>query len=93
MNFWKASTLVLTAALGSVIAYGSITPAQADQQPRMQTALAALETAKANLEAATTDKGGYRVKALQATRDAIEETKKGIAWDNTHESKDEKKTK
>jgi hypothetical protein len=92
MNFWKASTLVLTAALGSVIAYGSIAPAQADQQPRMQTALSALQTAKANLEAATTDKGGYRAKALQATKDAIEETKKGIAFDNTHESKDEKKT-
>lgn len=90
MNFWKTSTLVLTAALGSFVAYTSITPAHADAQPRMQSALIALESAKASLEVANTDKGGYRVKALKATKDAIEETKKGIAYDNTHESKDEK---
>jgi len=52
-------------------------------------ALAALETAKTSLTEATEDKGGHRVKALQATRDAIEETKKGIAYDNAH--KDDKK--
>lgn len=31
------------------------------------------------------DKGGHRVKALQATREAIEQTKKGIAFDNAHQ--------
>lgn len=90
MNFWKASTFVLTAALAGGIAYSSITPAQADPQPKMHAALLALESAKASLEAATPDKGGHRVKAIQATKEAIEETKKGIAFDNSHESKDEK---
>ncbi len=91
MNLWKTSTVVLSGTLAAVVAYGSIAPAHADVQPKMQTALSALEMAKTNLEAATTDKGGFRVKALQATKQAIEETKKGIAWDNAHESKDEKK--
>ncbi len=91
MNFWKTSTLVTTAALASVLAFNSIAPAHADAQPKMHAALTALESAKASLEAANPDKGGHRVKALQATREAIEETKKGIAYDNTHESKDEKK--
>lgn len=91
MNFWKTSTLVLTAALGSFVAYTSIAPAYADPQPKMQAALAALESAKLSLEAANPDKGGHRVKAIQATKEAIEATKKGIAFDNSHESKDEKK--
>ncbi len=50
----------------------------------MQSALAALEVAKNHLEAATPDKGGHRVKAIQATKEAIEETKKGIQFDNNH---------
>jgi hypothetical protein len=91
MNLWKTSTIVLTGALAALIGYGSITSAHADPQPKMQAALAALESAKASLDAATSDKGGHRVKAIQATKDAIEETKKGIAYDSAHESKDEKK--
>lgn len=31
---------------------------------------------------ATADKGGHRVKAIQLTKDAIDEVKKGIAFDN-----------
>ncbi|HSO33197.1 MAG TPA: hypothetical protein VLT33_11775 [Labilithrix sp.] len=91
MSFWKTSTFVLTAALAAGVAYTTIAPAHADAQPKMQAALTSLESARASLEVATTDKGGHRVKALQATKDAIEETKKGIAYDNSHESKDEKK--
>jgi len=86
MNFWKASTIVLTSALAGVIGFGSITSAHADAQPKMHAALVSLESAKASLEAATPDKGGHRVKAIQATKDAIEETKKGIAADNTNEA-------
>ncbi|MFS8086355.1 MAG: hypothetical protein ACMG6H_12055 [Acidobacteriota bacterium] len=44
----------------------------------MQTALIALESARNNLERATTDKGGHRVKALDYVKDAISEVKKGI---------------
>jgi hypothetical protein len=47
-------------------------------QPHMQTALLALESAKNNLERATADKGGHRAKALDYVKDAISEVKKGI---------------
>ena len=44
----------------------------------MTAALAALESAKNNLERATADKGGHRAKALDFVKDAISEVKKGI---------------
>lgn len=47
-------------------------------QPHMQAALAALESAKNNLERATSGKGGHRGKALDLVRDAISQVKKGI---------------
>jgi multidrug resistance efflux pump len=47
-------------------------------QPHMQAALAALESAKNNLERATADKGGHRAKAIDLVKDAISEVKKGI---------------
>jgi hypothetical protein len=84
MNFWKLSTFVLTGLLGAVAVYSSASPAHADPQPRMHSALTALETAKTSLENANDDKGGHRVKAIQATKEAIEQTKKGIAFDNAH---------
>lgn len=84
MNFWKASTFVLTGCLALAIAVPRISVASAENQPRMQQALAALEQAKQHLEAATPDKGGHRVKALDATKVAIEETRKGIEFDNKH---------
>jgi hypothetical protein len=47
-------------------------------QPHMQNALTALENAKDNLNKATSDKGGHRVKAIDYVKDAISEVKKGI---------------
>ena len=47
-------------------------------QPHMQTALVALESAKNNLDRATPDKGGHRAKAIDYVKDAISEVKKGI---------------
>lgn len=47
-------------------------------QPHMTAALAALESAKNNLERASADKGGHRAKALDLVKDAISEVKKGI---------------
>ena len=82
MNFWKVSTFALTGCVAVMALHSSIKPAHADPQPKMQAALAALESAKNHLENATADKGGHRVKAIQATKEAIEETKKGISFDN-----------
>jgi hypothetical protein len=60
----------------------SLTPetlfAGAPDQPHMEAALNALETAKDNLNRATTDKGGHRNKAIDYVKDAIKEVKKGI---------------
>jgi hypothetical protein len=47
-------------------------------QPHMTAALAALESAKNNLERATGGKGGHRAKAISLVKDAIDEVKKGI---------------
>ena len=47
-------------------------------QPHMQQALDHLRQAKGNLEAATTDKGGHRRKAIGYVNDAIDQVKKGI---------------
>ena len=93
MNFWKLSTLVLTGSLLAVGVYATARPAHADAQPRMQASLTLLEGAKAHLEAANDDKGGHRIKAIAATKEAIEQVKKGIEYDNTHQSKDEKDKK
>ena len=53
-------------------------------QPHMRAALDKLQSARANLEAATEDKGGHRVKALAHVNKAIEEVRKGIEYDRTH---------
>jgi len=47
-------------------------------QPHMQAALDHLRQAKSNLENATSDKGGYRKRAIDEVNSAIDETKKGI---------------
>ena len=56
----------------------------APDQPHMQAALDKLQSARSNLEAATDDKGGHRVKALDHVNKAIDEVKKGIEYDRTH---------
>jgi hypothetical protein len=53
-------------------------------QPHMQAALDNLQSARSNLEAATEDKGGHRVKAIDFVNKAIEEVRKGIEYDRTH---------
>ena len=55
----------------------SLSPASPDQ-PHMQAALDLLYAGKTNLEAATADKGGHRVKAIGLVNSAIDEVKKGI---------------
>jgi len=47
-------------------------------QPHMTAALAALESAKNNLDHATADKGGHRAQAIDLIKEAIDEVKKGI---------------
>ena len=56
----------------------TLNTASAPDQPHMQAALDNLREAKNNLERASSDKGGYRKKAIDEVNDAISETKKGI---------------
>jgi hypothetical protein len=53
--------------------------ATAPDQPHMRAALTNLQNAKRNLEAATSDKGGYRKNAIEFVNKAIDEVNKGIA--------------
>lgn len=53
-------------------------------QPNMQAAKDELEKAISNLNRATADKGGWRNKALNLTRDAINQVNAGIEYDRMH---------
>ena len=59
-------------------AQSALTAVFAPDQPHMQAALDNLHSAKTNLERATSDKGGYRKKAIDEVNKAIDETRKGI---------------
>ncbi len=52
----------------------------AGRQPHMEAALKNLQNAKAQLEKATTDKGGHRVKAIELINQAMDEVNKGMAY-------------
>ncbi len=52
--------------------------AAAPDQPHMQAALDALESARNNLDKANADKGGHRAKAIDLVKDAISEVRMGI---------------
>jgi len=80
-NPWKLTSFALAAALLAGHAVPSVT---AEPQPRMRAALDSLRDAKRSLEAATPDKGGHRVKAIQLTKSAIAEVEAGIKFDNRH---------
>ncbi len=47
-------------------------------QPHMQAALDALQSARNNLDKANADKGGHRANAIQLVNDAIAEVRAGI---------------
>ena len=76
---------VLTAAAGVAFGAGlAFAPALKADQPHMQAALDALETAERQLNEATPDKGGHRVRALKHVHEAMTEVRKGIAFDRKH---------
>jgi hypothetical protein len=78
MNFWKPIALV--AVVGLVASVGTQVASAAGachDQPNMAAALASLKAARASLETAEHNKGGWRVKAIEATNAAIVETDRG----------------
>ena len=60
------------------------TAAFAEPQPHMKAALEHLKKAKESLEKATADKGGHRAKAIELVNQAIEQTEKGVNFDDKH---------
>ncbi len=84
MNPWKLTSLVLAVVLLFVIGTRVIDTAAADPeaQPRTRAALKHLRIAKDQLQRATTDKGGHRVKAIELTGAAIDQVQEGIKFDN-----------
>ncbi len=84
MNLWKISTFALAGALAVTVSFSAVKSAEAEPQPHMQAALASLRAAKDQLEKASHDKGGHRVKAIAHTKEAISEVEKGIAYDDKH---------
>lgn len=85
INLWKSSTLVLAASLAFVLSTNGNTASADGAQPHMQAALTALRTAQTQLKTATSDKGGHRRAALEATERAISQVEKGIEFDKTHD--------
>jgi hypothetical protein len=61
-----------------------------EPQPEMDAAIQQLREAQQSLQAATADKGGHRVNALQLIDQAIAEVQAGIQYDNTHRSPGER---
>ena len=80
IKLWKLSTVMLAIALAGMTLVA--TRAHAVSQPNMEAALGHLEQAKASLERAEHNKGGFRVKAMELTNGAIAAVREGIAVGN-----------
>jgi hypothetical protein len=76
----KARIALTIFSLLAMAAFAGATP----DQPFMRAARADLGTAKRELQKATPDKGGHRVKAIALVNNAIAEVDAGIAWDRRH---------
>ena len=88
MNLWKPIALLSVAALVTSICMQFSTAASAagvcHDQPNMAAANQALHAARAALEKAEHNNGGWRVAAIEATNKAITETDRGCAFADTH---------
>jgi hypothetical protein len=85
MNLWKPIALLSIAGLIlSVGAQMSSAAGVCHDQPNMAAAAASLKAARASLDKAEHNKGGWRVAAIEATNKAITETDRGCAFADTH---------
>jgi hypothetical protein len=81
LKLWKVSVVTIGAmllVLGFFAGRASAVP-----QPNMEAALGHLEQAKASLERAEHNKGGFRVKAVEHVNQAIAAVREGIAAGNS----------
>ncbi len=95
MNVWKPIALCsfagLVLSVGAQIALAKgggdarpIVGGACHDQPNMAAANSALHSARASLNAAEHDKGGWRTAAIAATDKAIAESDRGCAFADTH---------
>jgi hypothetical protein len=75
----KRYTTPLLFVLGLVVGSVATAVVAVADQPHMRNALTALYTAQSELTAASTNKAGHRVNALNDVNNAIVEVKAGIA--------------
>jgi hypothetical protein len=80
MNVWKPIALVATAGLVASVGIQVAHAGVCHDQPNMAAAAASLKAARASLEKAEHNKGGWRVAAIEATDKAIAETDRGCAF-------------
>ena len=76
----KAKSIVAVVLLFGIVAIAGAVP----DQPHMQAARGHLQSAKAQLQRATPDKGGHRANAIRLVNAAISEVNAGIAFDRRH---------
>lgn len=79
-KLWKLTATMLGVML--LVLTFCVGRASAVPQPNMESALGHLEQAKASLERAEHNKGGFRVKALEHVNQAIASVREGIAAGN-----------
>ena len=77
-------TSILPATALGILAPSLLSAIAKADQPHMRAALAALQTAKRELEEASADKGGHRVAAFKLVDQAISEVNAGIKYAQTH---------
>ena len=78
----KKRFVVIIVALCLIIGFAA--GVWAERQPHMRAALEHLRAARAELEAASHDKGGHKAAALKAIDQAIEHVREGMKYANTH---------
>jgi hypothetical protein len=91
----RSKLLALTLVLGLLsIPISAVASYEDEDQPHMQAALDALKQAEQHLNEAKHDKGGHRVAALKATREAIKHVEMGMkAGDKSEDKREEKQEK
>jgi hypothetical protein len=85
MNIWKPIALCAVGAfVVSVGAQVALAEGACRNQPNMQAALEHLRQARAALDRAEHNKGGWRDRAISSTETALREVNAGCAFADTH---------
>jgi hypothetical protein len=86
MNIWKPLAIVTVSALVGTLGmqYASAGGGVCHDQPNMAAANGSLRAARASLDKAEHNKGGWRDAAIAATDKALAESDRGCAFADTH---------